>query len=157
MPVAACLYVNVGVVCFSVFSSRVCCVRVSVCFACSHSVCVWLPVFLSIVLRAAYADNGILSHKLTHTHMSEMPSGGYLCFPDTLHQTISSTVYTAGLRVANKSQRSQDMCAVRSDLRQLQLLFLFIKACHNSISTSSNDFLSSDVCFYRMRRSLSRR
>lgn len=28
-----------------------------------------------------------LSHTHTHRYLSEMPSGGYLCFPDTLHQT----------------------------------------------------------------------
>lgn len=69
----------------------------------------WLS-FLTIVLCAAYRDNMTRSHR----NVSEMPSGGYLCFLDILHQTISSTVYKARLHGANKSNRSQDMCSLTS-------------------------------------------
>lgn len=71
-----------------------------------------------------------------------MPSGGYLCFPDILHQTISSAVYKARHLGANKSNRSRDMCVVHVlTFGSWNCSSFFIKACQNSVSMSSNDFL----------------
>lgn len=117
----ACVHVNVGVACFTVLvnssgNGGVCCVRASVCFACSHPVCTFLPVF-SRYCSVCGLWRQWESHTHTHRYLSEMPSGGCLCFPDILHQRISSTVYKARLHGANKSNgESGRALGARSDL-----------------------------------------
>lgn len=117
---------------------------------CLVSLCMYFPTCLFLLL---FCVQSMETMGLTHTHryLSEMPSGGYLCFPDILHQTISATVYSAGLCGANKSNRSQDMCMVWPPATAL-LFQVRIHSVHPLMV-----FSPSDVCFYRMRRSLSRR
>ena len=167
---AACLYVNVGVACFTVLvkrssNGRVCSVRASDCFACPCSVSIFRPVFpyycsMCSIWRQwsshfhthththidtrtqKYTNARTHTHTYTHTKTSYMPSGGYLCFPDILHQTISSTVYKARHLRADKSNRSRDMCAVHVlTFGSWNRSSFFIKACQISVGMSSNDFL----------------
>lgn len=85
------------------------------CFLCSRSVCLFTTYFFFF-----FGYCSILTMSL-NTH-SEMPSGGYLCFPDILHQTIRSTVYKACLQGANKSNGSQEMCGLtRGRLKTLMV------------------------------------
>lgn len=115
----ACLHVNVVVACVTVLVNsnfRVCCIRASVCFACSHRVCVFLLVCSSCssyCLVCNLWNNGSHTHTHRHTlrYLSEMPSGGHLCFPDTLHQTSCSTVYKACL-LESISQTGVKTCSV---------------------------------------------
>ncbi len=118
--------------------------------------------FLTIVLCTAYRNNGTLSLSLTYTHtrryLSKMPSGGCLCLPDILHQTNSNTVYKAPLHGADKSNRSEDMCTVH-DLTSGSSNCSYFSSKHVRIQSVPPLMIlsSSDVCFCRMRRSLSRR
>ena len=163
-PGAACLHVNVGVICLTVFCEQQQQVVLCSCkpLFCLLSLRMYLATYLFLLLFCGQPMETMgFSLSLTHTHT--LTHRWVQCLQDDISafqtyytQTISSTVYTAHLHGALKSNRSQDMCMVHG--LQLQLLFFFIKACQNSVSTSSNDFSSSsDVCFYRMRRSLSRR
>lgn len=105
--------VNEGVERVSVVvNCRVCCVCASDCFACSHPVCVCLHVL-----------SDYCSANRPWKQCSETPSGGDHCFPDILHQIVSS----AGENVAG----------VRTSA--LLHVVIDIKACR---AAGSNDFLS---------------
>lgn len=95
--------------------------------------------FLTIVLCAAYGDNGTL-FSLTHTHISVKCLQEDISAFQTYYTRQSPPKFIKLVSMELINQTRVKTCAW-SALWQFELLFFVIKACQNSVSTSSNDFL----------------
>lgn len=100
---------------------------------CLFSPCVCFSACLLFLLFGVQPVEQWKSHTHRHTlrYLSEMPSGGHLCFPDTLHQTLCSTVYKACL-LESINQTGVKACSVTQPCFQIESerpLMIFSDVC----------------------------